>query len=561
MQLRPYQQDAEDGLWRYWREESGYPLIVIPTAGGKTIVFSSIIKRLLFEHPDTRVLVLAHRKELLDQAEKKLLSVWADAPVGVFSAALGRRELRQVTIASRDTIGSIAESMGRFDVVIVDEAHNIAPGEETRYRKIFTGLKQNNPNLTIVGFTATPYRTSIGFIYGDDEKKHLFKGLAYEAKIKTLMDQGFLCKVVAKTVDDASVADVSEVKTTAGDYNLGQLADVVESQELVSAACSEWKRLAYDTGRRSSVFFCTTVLHAELVSAELHRMGFDVPVITGVTESHDRDSILSDFSNGSIIGVANVGVLTEGWDAPRLDCVVLLRPTKSLNLYLQMVGRGLRKHVSKTDTLVLDFGGNIERFGPIDLAQPATSKTKDERTKTCPGCRSIVGFHKRKCPDCDFVFQPQPVKLCPACGEENAPSAAKCIACGAPFINHSAKASKGGILSDENVIESYPVDEISVQSMVSKSAGRQYLKVVYKSGFDYYTKNLMIGYDGYAGTKAARYWENITYPGTPIPSDPAQAVRFASVANIFRPVERIHVNTASKFRDIVAIEYKHQEGV
>jgi DNA repair protein RadD len=473
----------------------------------------------------------------------------------VFSAALGRRELRQITIASRDTIGNLAESLGHFDVIIVDEAHNIAPGEETRYRKIFEGLKKNNPHLTIIGFTATPYRASIGFIYGDDEKKHLFRGLAYEAKIKTLMDQGFLCKVVAKTVDDAAVADVSEVKTTAGDYNLGELANVVESQELISAACAEWKRLAYDAGRRSSVFFCTTVLHAELVSAELHRMGFDVPVITGVTKADERDSILADFMDGRVVGVANVGVLTEGWDAPRLDCVVLLRPTKSLNLYLQMVGRGLRKHISKTDTLVLDFGGNIERFGPIDLAQPATSKTKDERTKTCPGCKSIVGFHKRKCPDCGFVFTPQPVKLCPSCGEENAPSAAKCIACGTPFINHNARAAKGGILSDENVIESYSVDDVSVQSMVSTSSGNQYLKVIYRSGLDYYTKSLMIGYEGYAGKKAVREWESITYTGTPIPTDPAHAVRMASMSNIFRPVSKIHVNTTSKWRDIVAVEY------
>ena len=559
MQLRPYQSEAIDGLFKWWEECYGlWPLVVLPTAAGKTIVFSTIIMRVLQQHPDTRIMVLAHTKELVDQAEKKLLSVWPEAPVGVYAASLKRRQINTITVASRDTIKNVVEDVGKFDLVFIDEAHLIAPSETSGYQKIIAALKEVNPHLSVIGFTATPYRTGTGLIYGEDSK-HIFSGLAYEAKIADLMKQGYLCPIIAKSVSEEAIADTSEIKTTAGDFNQGQLQEVAIQEPLINASLDEWEEIAVKGGRKSSVFFCVSILHAELVSGELLRRGHDCPVVHGGTPSQERDDILAEFDSGDLCGVVNVGCLTTGWDAPRLDCVVIMRPTKSLGLFMQMVGRGLRLHDSKENTLLLDFGGCLERFGPIDIAQPASRKKgEDKRTKPCPGCKSIVGFFKRKCPHCEFEFQPPAVKICDSCGEENPVSAAKCIACDKPFVTHERKASTKAVMSSdiEPDLKTISIESISLSTAKAKS-GKQYLRITFTHDiFNHYTKNLMIGYPGYAGEKAKRDWRELAGPNCATPNTPDLACGwFSHEPDMFRDIESITVNMNSKYKDIVSIQF------
>ncbi|OSM04165.1 DEAD/DEAH box helicase [Magnetofaba australis] len=555
MELRGYQQEAIDALFAWWAERRGEnPVLVLPTGAGKTVIFSALIQRLVSDYPGTRILVLAHRKELIAQAEAKLLTVWPEAPVGVLAASLGRREMAPVTIASRDTIAGIVEQVGWFDLVFVDEAHNIAPGENTRYRKIINALKQRNPNLHVIGFSATPFRTGQGYIYGDEEK-HLFQGVAYEARIKRLIDEGWLCPVTARAVSDDSVADTSAVKTTAGDFNQGQLEQVVSDNALINAAVTEWERLAYQHGRRSSVFFCVSVLHAHLVSDALSHMGHDVPVVSGTTPQEERDEILEKFDAGDLIGIANVGVLTEGWDSPRLDCICLLRPTKSLGLYMQMVGRGLRLFPGKENCLVLDFGECIERFGPIDIARPANKRREeDPRTKTCPVCQTIHGYLKRKCP-CGNRFQEEPAKECEKCGEPNPIAAKLCMACAAPFVTHGKRARNGGILSGEPAPQRYEVEGVTCSVRHSKTSGRPYLQIRYHHDLTTaFTQNLMLGYPGFAGERAAAQWRNLSYSGSPIPEHPQQAL--SRCADDLKPVISVVVDMNSRWKEVLEIEFE-----
>lgn len=559
MELRPYQADAYNALLDWWKVHERHgenPLIVLPTGGGKTIVFCKVIESFIKQYDGVRILVLAHRKELISQAEEKLLTVWPGAPVAVYAASLGRRELNTITIASRDTVVNALDDIGAFDLIIVDEAHNIAPGENTRYQLIIKSLTDRNPHLHVIGFSATPYRTGQGFIYGQDQ---LFADIAYEAKIKPLIDAGYLCKVTAKAVDHDAVADTSSVSVSRGDFSTGQLNEVVTDEGLIAAAVSEWKRLAYDQGRRATVFFCVSVLHAKLVSEELAELGYDVPVIHGGTSPLQRDMITADFSAGKYIGAANVGIYTEGTDIPRIDCIALLRPTKSLGLYMQMVGRGLRNHEDKKNTLVLDFGGNIERFGPIDTARPESRKRKkDERTKVCPQCDEVVGIFKRKCP-CGHEFEPPAFKLCEGCGTENPTAAAKCIACGKPFVNHDKQAANGGILSDEERIKTFPVEEVYCRAMVSKQ-NNPYLKVIYRSSlFEHFNENLMLGHPGRIGDKAAARWRQLVKPEVPMPAEPEEAAEWAKAWPIFKPVASIDIDLASKYKDIVNVTYGVQE--
>lgn len=559
MKLRPYQDEAITALVNWWAVDKRHgenPLIVLPTGAGKTIVFCKVIESFINNYSGVRILVLAHRKELISQAEIKLKTVWPGAPVGVYAASLGRRELNTVTIASRDTIVNALDDLGAFDIVIVDEAHNIAPGEKTRYRLIIDALTDRNPHLHVIGFSATPYRTGQGVIYGEGQ---LFAAIAYEAKIKPLIDDGYLCKVTAKAVDHTAVADTTGVAMARGDFSQGQLNDVVTDENLISAALNEWEKLAYNQGRRATVFFCVSVLHAKLVSAELHERGYDVPVVHGGTSDIERDMITADFNAGKLIGVANVGIYTEGTDIPRIDCIALLRPTRALGLYMQMVGRGLRPHESKNNTLVLDFGGNIERFGPIDTAQPESrKKKKDDRVKTCPNCQDIVGIFKRKCA-CGYEFEPPVFKLCEKCGAENPTSAAKCIACDALFITHEKTAANGGILSDEERIKTFPVEEVYCRAMVSKQ-NNPYLKVIYRSSlFEHFNENLMLGHPGRIGDKAAARWRQLVKPEVPMPAEPEEAAEWAKAWPIFKPVASIDIDLASKYKDIVNVTYGVQE--
>lgn len=531
-------------------------MIVIPTGGGKTIVFSTVIKGVCEQYPGTRILILAHTKELVQQAEEKLVSVWDEAPVGVFAAGLGRKEVRQIISASRDSIVHAMDKIGVIDLVFIDEAHLLSEKAEGRYRQIISALLERNPNLSVVGFTATPYRVDTGLIYGDDDR-HLFKGLAYEAKIKDLIADGYLCPIVSQPVESEAIADLADVKTVNGDFSNKQLSEAVIKGELVKRAVGDWYSQAHLKGRKSTVFFAVSIAHAEQITLELFHLGIEARLVSGTTPDAEREETLRRFDAGELPCIVNVAVLTTGWDCPRLDCIALMRPTKSLGLFMQMVGRGLRLHDSKTDTLLLDFGECLQRFGPIDIAQPPERRQTTDRVKPCPHCNKLVGIFKRKCPHCEAQLQTPPFKLCPECGEENSPSAAKCCACGHTFANHQSRASKDKVFSmDAPDIRTFPVLGISVQAMESSQSGRPYLKVLYqRDQFNYYSRNIMIGYPGMTGEVAKQEWLEMCVPGTSIPSDPASACRMATSSPIFRAVKSMQVNLTSKWKTVESLTY------
>lgn len=320
MKLRPYQSETIAALFDWWKARPAeYPLIVLPTAAGKTVVFSTLIKQLLEQYPALRVMVLAHTRELVEQAADKLSRIFDGAPVGVYCAGLGRKEIQQITIASRDSIRNKAADVGRFDLVMIDEAHLISTKENTSYRKIIAALAENSPGLSVVGFTATPYRMGTGYIYGKDQ---LFADVAYSQTIRDLLQQGFLCPITARAVNEESVTSGDGLKITGGDFNAAELAALVEQDAVVSAAVDEWYTLAHKQGRKATAFFCASVAHAEMVSAELMRRGVFAPVVTGETDKHERAAILKDFEAGNLSAICNVACLTTGWDAPILDCIV-----------------------------------------------------------------------------------------------------------------------------------------------------------------------------------------------------------------------------------------------
>lgn len=560
--LRPYQKDAIRALFSWWKDRKRqFPLVVLPTGAGKTFTIVALIKQLLREHHQTRVLILAHRRELLTQFEQSIFDIWPFAPVGIYCASLGRRDTNAITIASRDSIARDPQKLGRFDLVVVDEAHNIDDKKkETRYMKILRSILRTNPSATVVGLTATPFRDVGGYIYGKDR---LFAGVAHEIRLKWMIENGYLVKPVSKQV--AITIDTAGLRSVAGDFNLKQLNERVNDAETVRACISEWERSALAQGRTSTVFFAVSIRHAILIAIELLQRGLDCPIVTGDTPKDERDEILARFAAGLYVGVVNVGVLTEGTDIPCIDCIALLRPTRSLKLFIQMVGRGLRLHPKKENCLLLDFGGNLQRFGPVDIAEPVAKGKGDDRTRICPRCLSVVGFYKRKCPDCDFDLQPPLSKECPECGEENAPGRRECIACGYEWpIELDATASTDAAYSGDFApnIRAFDVERILCSVATSRKTGKEYLRITYVcDALNRFHKNLMIGYGGYPGRRAINELRALMGPFAShgVPESPVEAVALHRDNWLLRPVERIHVDLNSKFNEITSIEFSSME--
>jgi DNA repair protein RadD len=271
------------------------------------------------------------------------------------------------------------------------------------FRQFLSELGTYNPKLKVVGLTATPYRLDSGRLWG---KSELFSHLCYRADIRKLIDEGHLCNLVNKP--SSVVYDTSGLHTRLGEFVRREMEDLFSDQTLAVEACKEL--IAKSDGRRSVLVFCSGVAHAEIVTEILSEMtGERVDCVTGETPALLREASLSDFSAGRFRFCVNVDVLTTGFDSPRIDCVGIMRATQSAGLFCQMVGRGLRTHESKQDALIVDFGGNLRRHGPIDSIAFGASKTKevgagDAPKKTCPGCGEVVAAGARSC-ECGFEFQ------------------------------------------------------------------------------------------------------------------------------------------------------------
>ncbi|MDK9720413.1 MAG: DEAD/DEAH box helicase [Rhodospirillales bacterium] len=406
--LRPYQRAAIDGIYSYFTDKSGHPLIVIPTAGGKALVMACFIREVLEQWPDQRILIVTHVRELIAQNFAELMRLWSEAPAGIYSAGLNKRDIRaRILFAGIQSIHRKAYDVQQCDLVLIDEAHLIPNASSTMYRRFLDQLAQINPHLKIIGFTATPYRLDSGLLHKGEEA--LFSDIAYEVSVRELIEQGWLCPLVSKA--SATRLDISGVGTRGGEFIPGQLQAAVDKDPITRAAVDEI--VAYGQDRRSWLAFCSGVEHARHVAEAIREKGFTCATIFGDTPAHERDRIVTAFKRGEIRALASMGVLTTGFNAPSVDLIAMLRPTKSPGLYVQMAGRGTRLADGKQNCLVLDFAGNVARHGPIDAIVPKEPGKGDGEApvKVCPSCSSILPAGQRECPDCGHVFPPPEIKI------------------------------------------------------------------------------------------------------------------------------------------------------
>jgi len=473
-ELRDYQRESVDGLYNYWASKAGdNPLIVAPTGSGKTAILAQIIKDAM-SYPDTRVLVVTHVKELLEQGASGLLKLYPEADFGIYSAGLKQKVLNKpITFAGIQSVWERAYDMVPApDLVLIDEAHLLPKNTETRYNRFIADLKICNPDVKVVGLTATPYRLDSGYLHKG--KGAIFDGIAHDIPISLLMDQGYLSPVISK--GGLKQIDLTGVGKRGGEFIESELATAASDPELIESTVKEIVTLAKD--RKSWLVFSSGVNHAHLLADEFEKYFINVKVVTGTDSSAVREKTIADFKSGKLQCLINVNVLTTGFDHPGVDCVCLVRATASCGLYIQCIGRGTRVAEGKENCLILDYGSNVERFGFIDTANPKDKMgggDGEAPVKQCESCQTIVHAAAKICPECGFEFP-------------------------APLLNHGSSSYSGAMLSSQVVAEWVDVDDV-LYSRHKKEGKPDSIKVTYYSGMLSVSEWLCPDHGGYAASK------------------------------------------------------------
>ncbi|MFO0161118.1 MAG: DEAD/DEAH box helicase, partial [Alphaproteobacteria bacterium] len=491
---------------------------------GKSLCIAGFTQEAIAAYGDTRVLILTHVKELIQQNFMALMRAWPNAPAGIYSAGLSRRDIHaQILFAGIQSIHRHAYKVQRCDLVLIDEAHLLGRNDSGMYRRFLTQLKEINAGLTkVVGFTATPYRLDSGLLHEGEDR--LFTDIAYEVPVLDMIQQGYLCPVVPKQTN--TQLDVGGVGTRGGEFIAKDLEAAVDRDEVTRAAVAEI--VEHGSERGSWLVFCSGVAHARHVRDAIREHGISAETVTGDTPGPERDGILTAFKAGRLRCVTNANVLTTGFDAPGTDLIALLRPTKSVGLYVQMVGRGTRLAEGKDDCLVLDFAGNTARHGPIDTVDGRKKEPAEDGKapiKACPECKTINHASARHCIECDYEFPPPVVKVAP-------------------------KAASDALLSTQIQAAWCDVTDISY-ARHEKPGKPASLRVTYECGLIQHSEWVCFEHTGFPRDKALSWWRRRA-PDLPPPMTVDEAL--AQQHHLRRPIA-IQVRPTGQYTEITAVRF------
>ena len=369
-----------------------------------------LLKKIFDTFPNQKVLMITHVKELIQQNYEKLKAVWNDAPVGIYSAGLKKRESQQnIIFCGIQSVAKKAELFGSVDLVVIDEAHLVSHNANSQYRNFIAKLKESNSYLKVIGLTATPFRSNFGLL----TDAGIFTDIAFDITQKDefvkLISQGYLSALVPFATNHK--IDVSNVKITNGEYNQQQLAKAVNVGNITEKILNDAIEIAKN--RNKWLIFAAGIEHGKDICNRLNEKGVLTTCVFGDLSNAERDKNIQDFKAGKYKAIVNYGVLTTGFDCPDIDCIIMIRPTLSPVLWVQMLGRGTRPSANKENCLVLDYAGNTERLGAInDPKIPHKSKTKNKKQKqgeatlkTCPMCNAINIAQNTYCWKCNYFFK------------------------------------------------------------------------------------------------------------------------------------------------------------
>ena len=502
MELRYYQTNAIDALYKHLANSDDNPCIVIPTGGGKTPVMSTICHDAVSRWGG-RVLVLAHVKELLEQTFNTLTKLHPDIDVGLYSAGLNEKDTSgNVIVAGIQSVYKKARNLGSFDLVLVDECHLIPSEGDGMYRTFLSKAKIENNNVRLIGLTATPYRLKGGIIC---DKDNLLNSVCYEIGVKELIAKGYLCNLITKSAKE--IIDTSELHVRKGEFIHAETELLMNQEDVVLTACAEI--IKYTKDRSSVLIFASGIRHGKSIERVLkEKYHASTATVFGDTLNFIRNKSLNLFKNRKIKYLINVNVLTTGFDAPNIDCVAMLRPTASPGLYYQMVGRGLRLCQGKEDCLILDYGENTMRHGPIDaIVMKDKKKSSGNGTtpaKICPKCNSIIATGYALCPDCGYEFPRSDIK-------------------------HTKFASESSIISGEKTVREEKVRSVEYMLWNKKNADKDTpptMRVIYSIGWQSnHSEWQCFSHKGRAKARANKWWKERS--NAPSPDTVEEAVLMA----------------------------------
>jgi len=518
--LREYQTRTIDQLYAWFEAgNTGNPCLVLPTGSGKSHIIAALCKDALQSWPETRILMLTHVRELIEQNANKMRQHWPNAPMGIYSAGLRQKELGEpITFAGIQSVRTKAKEIGHVDLVIIDEAHLVSHKDEGGYRTLLSDIYRTNPNVRVIGLTASPYRLGHGYI---TDKPAIFDALIEPVSIEELIHKGFLSTLRSKLT--RTKLEVDGVKKRGGEYIEAELQAAVDTSDKNRMVAAEIVRLGHT--RKSWLVFCAGVAHAQHIATALQAQGINTECVTGETPSAERDRILTDFKAGRIRALTNANVLTTGFDAPGIDLVAMLRPTMSPGLYVQMAGRGLRIAPGKTDCLVLDFAGVVEQHGPITAVRPPPKKGDKQGeapVKVCDHCQEICALSVRVCPACGEAF-PEPER--PALRLHNL-----------------------DIMGNDGT--DLEVSSWQWRKHISRASGREMLSCTFYGGLSDppVTEYLAVTHDGYAGEKSRRLLADIAHKaGVMLDYGTADLHQMAQQITEGRPPSAIEFKREGKF--------------
>lgn len=559
MELRYYQKNAIKAVLDCLKSfPTSNPCVEAPTGSGKTPMIATLCD--VFHRAGARTLCVAHRKELLEQTADKLRRWSPDVNYSVVSAGLNSRDYSgDVVLAGIQSIYKSSNKLleyGKVDFLIVDEAHLIPATEENAtgmYQTLIQALRVRNPKLRVIGLTATPYRLNSGSVCGDDK---ILTEIVYKIGVPELIGNKYLSPLINKApIEEGTTFDFHIER---GEFKTSEVDEQFNAIDVVHAACKKIVKMTRN--RKSVLLFCCSKGHCRAVADELQKIsGEEVGVILGDTPTSERELLIKRFKGETVATtlfgdkvkpvkyLCNVEVLTTGFDAPNVDCVVLLRPTASPGLYCQMAGRGLRLFPGKENCLVLDFGGNIQRFGAVDEVEPPKPKIATEKKnelpkkKTCPICFEVIDVNARTCPACGNRLKCDDFE-CPRCKTFNDLSANFCVECGFQFKSFHGHSEdfddKGSIISagssNEIPVIKEKVLKVQYYEHYSKRSGKNCLRVDIQTPTLTLTEYVCFEHEGFALQNAFKWWRERTEI-RPIPYSVKQAYEIIQSVGVAEP--------------------------
>ncbi len=423
MIFRWYQKDAISALLKFVLDESNkdkHPIAAEPTGSGKTPIILGVCDEILSIKFDSKILVLSHVKEILEQNYNALVKYFDGSTIGLYSAGLDSKTIHKITVAGIQSVWRKPELFQQFDIIIIDECHLVTIDEEGMYRKFLAML-----DAVYIGLTATPFRLGHGYI--NEGKGALFTDIVHDMSsvdnFNKLVAEGWLSRLITKGTD--IILDASGVRITAGDYNLKDLSEEFDRDEITENIVGEIIR--YGHNYKKWLAFAIDIDHAEHITECLINNGIKTCCVHSKM-TDDRDEVISDYRQGVYRAAVNVDVMTTGLDIPSIDLIASLCHTKSPVKHVQSLGRGSRVVYAdgydldaiegrldaiaagpKPHCLVLDFVGNLDRLGPINdvLVKKKGDKKGDGEPilKQCPECQCHHHPTVKICDICDHVFE------------------------------------------------------------------------------------------------------------------------------------------------------------